>query len=78
MKQVGVGTGSYQGLLASLVGARTLLGAPGLTTRNKKQVGVGACKYICAKYGDPSRGNEVNSQEFSAFKEKHLLSHAKL
>ena len=27
---------SYKGLLASLLGARTLLGASGLTTRNKK------------------------------------------
>ena len=38
-KKILGGTRSYQGRLASLLGARTLLEAPGLTTRNKKLLG---------------------------------------
>ena len=33
-----LGTKSYWGLLASLLGARTLLGAPGIATSNKKLI----------------------------------------
>ena len=32
--------GRYQGLLAVLLGARTLLGAPGIATSNLRQLGL--------------------------------------
>ena len=41
------------GILASLLGARTLLGAPGLTTSNKKLLGA---KGVATRSKDATRG----------------------
>ena len=44
-------------LLASLLGARTLLGAPGLTTRSKDATRVGRVQ-SCVHFGSGRRGLE--------------------
>ena len=48
-----LGTRSYQEQRASLLEARTLLGAPGLTTRNEKLLGT---KGIATRSKDATRG----------------------
>ena len=54
---------SYQGLLPLLLGARTLLGAPGIATRNKKLLGAPALTTRNKKLlGAQCKNNAINAR----------------